>query len=218
MISSASLYGMVQKILRLISIFAAVSAIPAGAATLFNTSTFDSGLEGWAGGANPVVIAGDNPYLQASVQVGSLATFNTSGAWSGNFETAGISGLTVELRGPSTNSEPLAIRATLLGPDTRTRWVTAPVTVPADGIWRTASFTFDENLMTRIVGTASFAETFTSVERVLFRHDPGRPSQRGDTVTGTLDLDSIRSVPEPSSTLLIVLAGGAGVFRRRRRY
>ena len=207
---------MVQKLLPLAFALSAVSAATAGAATLFTTSTFDTGREGWAGGASPTVITGDDPFLQIGSMASSLATFNTSEPWSGDFTAAGITGLTVELRAPTSNPEPLAIRATLLGPGTATRWVTEPITVPADGVWRSASFSFDETSLTRITGTASLAETLSAVDRVLFRHDPGTPSQQGDPVTGFLDLDTIRSVPEPGAGLLIVLAGGAWLIRRRR--
>ena len=183
---------MVQKLLPSAFALWVTSAASAGAATLFTTSTFDTGQEGWAGGASPQVISGDDPFLQIASMASSLATFNTSDPWSGDFTAAGITGLTLELRAPTSNPEPLAIRATLLGPGTGTRWVTEPVAVPADGIWRAASFSFDEASLTRITGTASLEETLAAVDRVLFRHDPGTPSQQGDPVTGSLDLDTIR--------------------------
>jgi hypothetical protein len=192
------------------------SAIVAGLLSDFEDNT----TQGWAGGASPTNIPDGGPtgVGDNSLRIGgggSLATFNLSSAFSGAISSTVIA-FQVDLMRASGDTGNLEIRLTLFSPGTGNRWAsTTAAIVPNDGNWNTYTFSLLEADLTQVQGTASYTDLTGAVDRVMFRHDPGAPSAGGSGGTGSLNLDNIRAIPEPTSGILC-LAASAVLFRRRR--
>jgi hypothetical protein len=163
---------------------------------------------GWSGGSSPTYTAngGPNGAGDAFVQIsafpgGNLATYNTSPQWTGNFTTIGAETINVDMMAPST-SAPLAIRLVVMGPSKFIRWDSADAqAVPNDGVWRNYQFSLAESDLTLVAGTDAYATLMSSVERVMFRYDPGAPDSSGSPVDapgGTLNLDNITLAVAPT--------------------
>jgi len=89
--------------------------------------------------------------------------------------------------------------------------------VPADGVWRSFTFELSEAAMTQVGGAGPFANALSNMPRLLLRHETGPPSGigGGTPIVGTLGLDNITAIPEPSSIAIMSLASLA-LLRRRR--
>ncbi|MCA9213032.1 MAG: hypothetical protein KDB27_08205 [Planctomycetales bacterium] len=121
-----------------------------------------------------------------------LSVFNDSPAWTGDYEAAGISGISVDLMNPATSTAVL-LRAVLFGPgSTGNRWTsTEPISVANDGSWNNYFFPIDEASFTRVQGRSTFDEVISGNIRVMLRHDSGTPSGTGTAIRAQLGIDNI---------------------------
>jgi len=202
--------------LSLVSQQSTSAAISAGLVSDFEDGT----TQNWSGGSSPVNIttggstgAGDN-FLQIG-DGGNMATFNT--ILSGAIDSA-VTGFQVDLMRPSSDVGALDIRLVLFGPGTGNRWTsTTAEVVPNDDVWRTYTFPLLESDLTQVQGADTYANLSSTVNRVMFRHDPDTPSANGGIVSGTLGIDNVTAVPEPQSVLFLLLSGFLITARRRVR-
>lgn len=184
---------------RLLAFALCLLAIPAVMAqiTLGQMDTFQDGTTmGWAGGANPTNIDTGGPFgdgdrfLQITTGFRNhLATYNTT-RWSGNYQAAGVNLIQVFLK--NLGSTELSMRVVLHGVN-GSRWTTTkPVVLAVGSGWKRVSFRLDESVMTRVLGTGTFAEAYASVGRLMFRHSADL-SSGGTTIVGQLGIDRIHA-------------------------
>lgn len=206
----------------------AATAITAGQIDTFQNGTTQSWAEGLTGALPPVppaVVAnagpdgaGDFALRLTAIGVaagpgGKLVVNNNQPRWTGNYTTAGVNGVILDVRNP--NAFPVTIRVGVDGPTlpatTGGRWVTHGVVVPASSGWRTLTFALrPQDLLAGDPGATSAATTLANVAVIRVLHAPSATWQ-GAVVTGQLDLDNIETLPEPS----LALGALAGVLLLR---
>lgn len=187
---------------------------------LFDTFA-DGQAHGWGSPNASVTQVGgadgaSDPYLSVtsdgSGQGGSLAVHNTS-SWIGDWQTAGVSGVTMFVKNP--NLVQLEVRIVLFDGLTLARWTsTTAALIPANSGWVAASFSTAEANLTRVRGSSSYSSVIQHVNRFMVRHDAGTPTDGGTPIVGVMGLDNIRAVPEPAS--IATLAFGVFIAARRR--
>jgi hypothetical protein len=213
-----------MRIFSLIATLAvALAAGRAGAVTVGSINDFQDGTaQNWDGGDTLTNVPTGGPagtgdrYLNVNSS-SRLATYNSIVPWPGDYASAGVGRIDLDLRDP--DATPLDMRIVLFGID-GDRWTsTLAQTVPADDLWHHYSFSLAESDLTQVQGVESYAQTFTAVERVMIRYDPDGPSAGGALFNGAFDVDNIAAgaVPEPGSTALAAAAAFGFATRRRRR-
>ena len=161
-----------------------------------------------------------DPALLTSISAGTgptsrLIIFNTS-YWAGNYTSAGVTALKMDLR--NTSSGNLFIRIALNGPG---GWfVTDGQSVNA-GLGY-ATFLFDVQPSTlnpaKSNGTTLGSDanaTLAGVSQVRILHSIAENSARGEVANATLRIDNITAVPEPRITLLMAFL--LTFFLKRKR-
>lgn len=185
-------------------------------------SNFQDGtVQGWAGGtvvnvANSGPLgAGDHSLRLSNGGVASrFAMFNTG--VNGAIHAAVTEIVSDILRPPGEGSAEIRL---VMFDTAGTRWTsTVAANVIDNGLWNRYSFSVLEADLTRVAGTGTYAALSTSLERIMFRYDPGIPTDSGLPLNGSMNFDNIAAVPEPSSACLLafgVLSMAAG-WRRQR--
>jgi hypothetical protein len=214
---------------------ALVAAAPALGIVLDQLDDFeDETVEDWAGGGGsglplpPVNIPNGGPdgpedaYLQISAVNENLGTRNGV-QWTGNYTAAEVVKLHFHLN--NTGLVPLALRISLFGPGGTFTTTNETVLPPGIG-WASVIFDLDAGSLTWTGGgTGNLATTLADVTTLLIRHDPDgpvppdgpSPSGSPNPVTGTLGIDNIRALPEPSSTALLAAGVVALALTRSAR-
>ena len=145
---------------------------------------------------------------------GKMAGYNSI-QWAGNYLAAGVTSIAVDFHNLGPTS--LEMRLVMFDIGTTTQWVSnSSVILPTGSAWTHAIFAFDEPSFTRTQGTTSFHDTIVDANRIMFRHDPGAPSNNGVSISGILGIDNVQAVPEPLS-LLGLTAASAWIVRRRKK-
>lgn len=201
----------------------------------FVTTTFDSGLEGWlpdkwqTSTTNGLSLG--NPYLRmaadGSGEIGKVVTFNQDSEWTGNYITAGVNGINLDIVNMS-SSDVVYLRI-LLGnrgnpQQSGGTWFLSEtaIVIPAQSSWATVFLPLEENNMTKVgnlmgqVGTDTYEETFENIQAIRIMSARSKFSVIGDEFLGVVGVDNISLVPEPSTMPLIGL-GGLIIFYGRRR-
>jgi len=203
-------------------LLAVLAGAPAAAISLGQTDDFQAGtVSGWSGGSSPHNAAMGGPagdpdrYLAIDALNRNLGTYNAV-QWAGDYLSAGVTAIRLDVR--NTGPDPVALRLTVFGPNLVTAYtsVNAIPVAPGSG-WIAIEFGISEADLVVKSGTASFADTLSSVSRLLIRHDPdpiSSPAQQ-NSVTTTLGLDNVTAVPEPTTGLLVI-AGLAALSRAPR--
>lgn len=145
-----------------------------------------------------------------------LAAFNAN--VNGNIDPAVVA-ITADLMRPDGQSD-LEMRLVLFGPGTTNRWTsTQSQIVPGDGIWRNYEFSIFEADLTQALGTATYTDLTSNLNRIMFRVDTGAPSGTGTpNQSGTFGLDNVVAIPIPEPNTLTILAiGGLVIIRRHNR-
>ena len=143
-----------------------------------------------------------------------VATFNQD-QWAGDYLAAGVTAVQVDMA--NFGATDLEMRALLLFGAGGDFTSTVSLNVPADGVWRTYTFSLSAADLTGVSGGGEdYAASMASVGRLLLRHQPGAPGGIGEAepVVGVLGLDNITAIPAPGA---LALLGVAGLARRRRR-
>jgi hypothetical protein len=189
----------------------------------------DGTLQSWEGNfvSPPVNVPdggptglGDN-FLEATSNGGvgpgsHLAVFNAD-QWSGDYLTAGVTSVQVDMRNP--NAAPLEMRLLLLDNGAAGGNFTSLATtiVPPDNQWHTYVFSLAPADLAPVDGAFDANATLANLWRLLIRHQPGAPAGQGGGATfdGQIGLDNVTALPEPS-TLSLLAIGAVGLLRRRR--
>lgn len=194
-----------------------------GAVTLFQTDNFDS-LNGWTSGSPnpnpPSILADSGPSGggDSALRVlangggagGRLVTFNRS-TWVGDFSGEGITSITMDLRNLGTSS--LSVRIAFNGPGGW--WITAAESVPAFAGWGNHAFNIQASALVASDGGTNAAATLAGVTEMRILHSPN-PDHTGAALSGTMLVDNVTAVPEPSA--LILLACSPLFLKRKRRF
>ena len=184
-----------------------------GTVILGQLDDFEDGtLESWTGGVTLTNIAtggpagaGDN-YLEVRQPFSfrKLGTFNSATDWTGDYQAAGVTAITADMR--TTHITPLEMRLVLFGPGADVtsvdRWTSTDAQELAnDGAWHQLTFSLLGSDMTQVLGTDPFADTITAVQRILLRHQTGLPAIGGTSIAADVDINNITAtvVPEPSA-------------------
>jgi len=133
---------------------------------------------------------------------GRLVVNNVASRWLGNYTLAGVTGLMLDVRNP--NAFPLTLRVGLDGPAIGAsggRWLSHGVAVPASSGWRTVTFSLlAQDLVPGNVEATSASLTRANVGVLRVMHSPAE-DWTSTPVTGTLELDAIEALPEPSAAI-----------------
>ncbi|CAN5366987.1 hypothetical protein BH23VER1_BH23VER1_03600 [soil metagenome] len=210
-------------VLRSLAVLALLPTSGHAALTLGPLSDFQDGtLQGWSGNAAPTIVTSGGPAGagDAFLQIGGgnrFAIFNADPNYSGALSST-VTAIDVDLMRPSNDPGSLEMRLVLFGPSTNDRWTSLNAQmVPNDGLWRTYTFSVLEPDLTRVLGSGTYAALAANVDRTMLRHDPDPASATGIFAPGTLGIDNVAAVPEPSAPGLILAAAAALAARRRRR-
>jgi hypothetical protein len=199
----------------------AALAVTGGAQAIVNgqIDTFSSDIASWSGAAPTWISTGGTPagYLQLTSSGGSgsggrMAGFNTA-QWSGNFATAGVTSIGVDME--NTGQNQVEMRLTFFALDS-TQWVSnnSLVLNPGSG-WVHVNYALNAgNFTSSNGGATSFASTMTGVIRMMLRHDPLPVSSTGVPIVAQIGIDNVQAVPEPASLTAVGL-GLVALLRRR---
>lgn len=180
--------------------------------TLNQVDTFQTGTtQSWGGGSSPTNIPTGGPagaadrYLQITSTGSNLATHNQT--WNGDYISLGIDRIEVDLK--NTGANPLTIRLVLFS-TLGDRWSSnAAVVLPANSSWTHVAFDIAQANFTHTLGSGTWSDVITGVERAMFRHEP-TISPNGTAVVGQLGLDNISAFAKTTPigpTAFTVLSG-----------
>jgi hypothetical protein len=137
--------------------------------------------------------SGDNALWMATSGAGGsnphLIVHNTSSDWTGNWTTAGVARIELDVLGPSSNAFQLQMRLGIVGPSVPSpggggnTWVTPAVTVPSDNQWH--HLTFDvlaEDFVS--AGGSNINSALASVAQFRILHNPETSFSGADTSGG----------------------------------
>jgi len=141
---------------------------------------------------------------------GRLAVYNRSTQWVGNYTTARITSVELDLKNLGTS--PLVMRLGLQETGGTRFASTVPFNLPADGLWHHATFGLASSDLTRI-GSTSYTTAVTRINELRVIHSTAADFM-GDPINSSVGIDNIRAVPEPA---LLGAAGAAALLLMRRR-
>jgi hypothetical protein len=181
---------------------------------------------GWTNGdrtTDPVVVAtggpagSADPYLRVSASGGGgpgsrLLTFNESSPWTGNFSTAGVNAITMDLKNFGTS--PLSMRVALKESGGTYYVSNSAFNLPADNAWHAATFPLAGSGLTPVNGSTPLTTGLTRITEVRILDNPS-VDYRGAAIASSFGVDNIRAVPEPGGALLLAAVGPLLVRRRR---
>lgn len=210
-------------VLILASLTGAAHAVVLGQIDNFQDGT----TQGWANGAvpDPVNIpnggplgAGDN-FLQitadGSGSGGKLTAFNRS-QWLGDYITAGVTGIELDLKGfSSPGSASLSLRL-VFKPSAGggSGYVsTNAFSLPIDGTWHHAVFSL--SAMTAVGSPAPLNTLLAAPGDFRIINAAVGNTVNGDTLVAQIGVDNVQAAPEPTTAVLGLL--GAGLLGLRRR-
>ena len=222
---------------RLIFIFALLLAIPVQAQiSLGLINDFNnSNVEGWRHGVDhegaPAVIetggpAGDGDGFLRIIstgagQVGSrLAAMNqTASAWAGDYISADVVRIRVDLRNSGSNPATIRMAFSNTGGISGNWWVTKQsIVLPANSDWQTeAIFSLAENDLSQVQGTIDYQTTFSNIVEARILVNPAESFQ-GEAVAHTIDCNNftmlaaivdndITEIPTLSEWAMILMIG-----------
>jgi hypothetical protein len=197
------------------AILCAMASAAAAAPVPNQVNTFQGGNNaGWTNGGgatDPVVVSTGGPagasdaFLRVTANGGGgagskLIAFNQSSQWSGNFSTAGVNTISMDLKNFGTS--PLSMRVAL-HESGGTYYVSDPAfSLPADNAWHTATLPLTASGL-RSIGGTPLATGLTRVTEIRILDNPS-VDYRGASISSSFGVDNIRAVPEPAGVLLVV--------------
>lgn len=200
-------------------------ASSAHAIDLNTLDTFqDQSVQNWLGGTSITNKPGGrggaaDRYVQVesngnSSGAGSRLAFHNSDArWTGDFASAGVTGVQFDAANFGTGSVELRVVLFSSG----SRWTSLQtIALPAGAGWQSITIPINQSALTRVLGNNPWPDSITNVSQFMIRHDPGTPSSGGSAVNATIGFDNIRTVPAPGVVSMLVGVGLLAARRRRR--
>ena len=184
----------------------------------------------WAGGQGdpPLSVSSGGPegendgYLHISTPADfeyHLGVRNKT-QWTGDYISAGITSIEMDLNHFSPITEEVSIRLLLFGPGGAYTSI-SPTPVEVD-VWKRYGFGITEDDLVLVFdsgGTGDVTDTLYGVTTLLIRNDPfAEPTPIGGHpphFDGMMGIDNITALPEPSSIGLLVLGGFLLRVKRR---
>jgi len=204
---------------------------PAAAISLGQSDDFEIDAAGWEpGGILPVASGGPggpgDGYIEYAADgsggLGKLVVFNESAEWTGDYLSAGVTAISLMANNLSSVAQTFSLRVAIGSsvlssfPASSGTWYASTVGVtlaPGSG-WVPIVFGLDPASMTLVTGSASLDTVLSAVDQLRILSSLS-PANRGDELIGTVGLDDITAVPEPSVGALLGLGlAGLGVARR----
>lgn len=197
--------------------------------TLGQVDNFSTGTQNWTQGAQtpPGALTIQNggpagpgdPFLQivanGGVAGGKVTVFNQT-QWRGNYVTAGVGSIEMDLKNIS--GPTLSIRISLKDVSNSGYSSTNGFALPGDGQWHHAVFGLDSASLSPVGVPPTLSQVLSGPTELRIMHAAG-PSLMGDTIIATLGIDNVRASPVPEPTGILLLAAGVGLgswwFRRR---
>jgi hypothetical protein len=204
----------------LLAIFAIV--VPAEAVVVGQVDTFAVGSQDWSTAAFlSIANGGPNGASDQYLRVASNGQHFSSGLlrsenysqWSGQYATAGINAIRVDLLNP--NSSPLEIRLILNAGNYGRFTSLTSFSLPADGVWHRAAFGISLADLAPLIPFTDFTISLEHVIGIGIQHQPGAPADFGPLTAGVLGVDNVTALPEPVSLIMfacaaILLSSGRG--------
>jgi hypothetical protein len=200
----------------------------------FVTSTFDSGSEGWQPWATSDVngLSPGNSYLNITADgegvFGKMITFNINPEWTGDYYSAGVNGIWMDIANMSV-SDTVYLRIALgnrASPQqTGGTWFISQssIVIPTLSSWTNVFLPLMESDLTVVgnlsgeMGTDSYADTFSDIQNIRILSAAIPLGAIGDEFVGDVGIDNVALVPEPGVLSMV----GAGLITlalcRRRR-
>jgi hypothetical protein len=129
---------------------------------------------------------------------GRLLTATDGFQWDGNWTSAGVTQIAIDVRNP--NQYPLMMRIGIAGPDGiggagfgDAHVSTNPITVPADDAWHSITFPATAADFTSTSTSTNIAAALAGVSQFRVLHNP-EISFLGETVSGSFYMDNIRAL------------------------
>ncbi len=210
---------------------APITVVPAFAQSIGQVDNFEDGTtQGWLtallGNPNPnppvnVSTGGpdgvdDNYLLLTSNGLegpgGKLVAINVTN-WTGDFEAAGITGITMDVNNFGSDQLNLRLLFESGGPPTDLAVSTDGIIVPAGSGWTSIHFDIKPEDLTAILGTVDNALTNATTFRLFNSTGASFP---GPVSTSSLGVDNIRAVPEPAT--IVGTLCGLGMLLRKRKH
>ncbi len=204
----------------------ALSATPALAVALGQVDTFSgSSADAWTSGANnpspPYVTTGGGPlgagdgFLMFSSGGGGgpgsrLVVFNSS-QWSGDYLSAGVTAITMDVANFGTTA--VSLRLAFFEPSGPSALSKDAAVVAAGSGWTRVVFPLDAAAL-----AGSPAATLANTSQLRLYHSTA-PALLGDAIAAQVGIDNVAAVPEPASGALLVAGLAAllvGVRLRQR--
>jgi hypothetical protein len=220
--------------LSLVCAFCVIGPVaPAAAIMLGQSDTFEVDEAGWNPASTLQVAdggpagAGDGYLEYASDGTGAggkLIVLNDS-QWSGDYLGAGVTAISLQAINLSGVEQSFDLRVAIgtgfisSFPASSGTWYasSASVTLAPGGGWVPVVFALDATSMTLVTGSATLDQVLGDVGQLRILSSAA-PDNRGEELVGTLGLDDITAVPEPSPAVLLGLGlAGLAVARPRRR-
>lgn len=180
----------------------ASAAITFGQLDNFQNGTTMNWVEGLPSPNPPINVANGGPagagdrYLQnissGGGGAGSRQLMFNQVQWAGNFNAAGVTRLSLQMA--NFGDDPLAMRITVRGPAGTRFSSTSAFSLPADGVWRQATFGLTTAALTRLFGTESLAAVLADVTDFRILTALAGPTDVGDAVVSTLGMDNLRAL------------------------
>jgi hypothetical protein len=205
-----------------------VLGLNAGAVTIGQLDEFDVDVSGWrvSGGGmsvnGPAVVSTGGPddpgdpylrYATDSVNTGGRFLIINSAQWSGDYLSAGVTGLSAMAR--NEGDIELHMRLLLEGPGGAFLSPDATI-LPVGGDWQSVFFPLSEVIPTG--GATNLSSTLSSVNQIRILHNPNA-SFPGPMVNAAMGIDNITAVPEPATGIWsLALLLGLLTMRRNRSY
>lgn len=198
------------------------------AITIGSTDTFNGSLDNWQKGqVNPTflsVVANGGPagagdsYMQSAADgggsFGRLTVYNQN-QWDSNYVTDGVTSIRTDLLNSGTGA--LQIRLGLRNAAGSGFISTTPFSLGAGSGWQTAEFPVTEAALTSVGSPGSFSTFLANGFALRILHATTTSNLNGTTVVGTLGIDNVTAVPEPSAVAIGGL-GGLGLVLASRRW
>ncbi len=197
-----------------ISLQANVATLFIGQIDNFQNSTTEGWRIGQSGGPVNISNGGDagtgDAFLRyvadAANASGKMIIFNDN-QWRGNYLNAGIQSISAYVKNPSSSQFNLRLAFGTTTSAQGGNWFssTNSIDINAGSDWTKISFPITESDLTSVSGSGTFNSVMSNVGslRIL---SSSTPSNRGATLSATLEIDDITAIPEPS-TIILMLVG-----------
>ena len=197
------------------------------AITVGTTDTFTGSLDNWQKGiSNPTylsVVANGGPagagdsYMQSVADgggsFGRLTVFNQS-QWDSNYVTDGVTSIRMDLLNSGTGA--LQVRLGLRNSAGSGFISSTPYALGVGSGWQTAEFPVTQASLAAVGTPGDFSSFLSGGFALRILHATSTANLNGTTVVGTLGVDNVTAVPEPSAVILAGL-GGVGLVAAARR-